>query len=491
MKIRRWAVLLVLAGQTALAQGLPTTVTDALSKVGLSADHLGVAVIPVQGPIDGLWHNTNTPLQPASTMKLVTSVVALEQLGPNHRGSTDLLIDGRVRQGVLQGALILRGRADPDLDVPALWSLLKRLRTQGVHEIRGDVVLDRSYFSPPRFDLGLPPFDEEPSAQYNVIPDALYLNQGILHYEFVANDRQLRVRTAPPLYGVTVTSRMQLVDGLCKDWDDDWQLPTVIQSPPASQIKVVMHGKFPRGCKATAELQLFDRDLLANRLIRQLWADLGGSLRGRVVAGTAAGTAQLVARHEARPLAEVLRHMNKASDNPLTRLMYLELGARAPADVQRRYATTSLVSEAVVRDWFARHEIATDGMVLDNGSGLSRNERVTPRQMAMMLRTVWQKHYAPELIASMPLVGVDGTMRNRLKQGAASARARIKTGTLRNVTAIAGYVQDAEQRWWVVVAMINHAQADTGKPALDAMIEWVASHPSAAVLGTTLAPTQP
>ena len=110
--------------------------------------------------------------------------------------------------------------------------------------------------------------------------------------------------------------------------------------------------------------------------------------------------------------------------------------------------------------------------MIDNGSGLSRSERLTPRQLVQMLQAAQAGRWGPELMMSLPLAGVDGSLRNRLKTGPAAGRARLKSGTLKNAVALAGYVPDADGRWWAVAAMINHDQALAARPALAALIDW-------------------
>jgi D-alanyl-D-alanine carboxypeptidase/D-alanyl-D-alanine-endopeptidase (penicillin-binding protein 4) len=130
----------------------------------------------------------------------------------------------------------------------------------------------------------------------------------------------------------------------------------------------------------------------------------------------------------------------------------------------------------VVREWFSAKGIATDGLVLDNGSGLSRSERITPQQMVDVLNAARRAVHWPDLWASLPLVGVDGTMSRRMKGSAAEGRARLKSGTLKNAVAVAGYVLDQNDQPWVVVAMVNHDAASAkGRPVLDSIVEWVAS----------------
>jgi D-alanyl-D-alanine carboxypeptidase/D-alanyl-D-alanine-endopeptidase (penicillin-binding protein 4) len=164
--------------------------------------------------------------------------------------------------------------------------------------------------------------------------------------------------------------------------------------------------------------------------------------------------------------------MMKRSDNPLTRQTYLRLGVKAAKPNE----PTLDAAARVVREWFSAKGIATDGLVLDNGSGLSRSERITPQQMVDVLNAARRGVHWPDLWASLPLVGVDGTMSRRMKGSAAEGRARLKSGTLKNAVAVAGYVLDQNDQPWVVVAMVNHDAASAkGRPVLDSIVEWVAS----------------
>ena len=448
-------------------QVLPAQVQAALSQTQLPVEALGLVAFPLDRPESARRVNELRPMQPASTMKLVTTVVALDRLGPNLRGRTELLADGKRDGDTLQGDLYLRGGADPDLDWAALWQMLSELRESGVRRIEGGLVVDRHLFRPARMDVGVPPFDEAPEFQYNVIPDALALNGNLLGYVLSSDDQSVKVRVTPAWAPVDVTSRLSLNDKACKDWGDEWRLPTV--SRQGERWSVELQGAYPRNCITRAALNLIDRAVVADWAVRSLWAQLGGEIAGLTREDATPASARVLVTHQARPLAEVLRGMNKRSDNPLTRMVYLQLGAEKSG-----FERSLDASAAAVLDWFKDKGIDTAGMVLDNGSGLSRSERISPAQMAALLQAAYRGSYAPELIASLPIVGVDGTMARRLKDSPATGRARIKTGTLKNVVAIAGYAQDAGQRWWVVVATINHDQASKGRPVLDALIDWVA-----------------
>lgn len=471
------ALALGAGSAAAFDDALPPSVQAALEGAGLPADALAAIAIP-QTFFARTWQvRADRPMQPGSAMKVVTSVVALDRLGPNHRGRTELLASGPIQAGVLKGDLVLKGGADPEFDLAALWRLLFELRQgRGVHTIEGELLLDRTLFRPTRIDLGLPPFDEASEWPYNVIPDALML-EGNLIGIVLASDASGAVHAAlqPPLDGVTIdAAAMAASERSCADWDADWLAPSVQQRAPG-QWRIALRGAFARGCTASARLQLLDRDVSLERQLRAVWASLGGRFTRAPGAVREAATPQgatPIAQHESRPWSELLRPINKASANPLTRLLYLQLGV--PAMAADATTPTLVLARREVERWFDERGIDRRGLVMDNGSGLSRSERVAPRTLALMLQAALRGRHAPELLASLPVAGVDGTLRRRLKGSPAEGWARLKTGTLRNVAALAGTVRDTRGDTWVVVAMINHEQAALGRPALDALVDWVA-----------------
>lgn len=468
MRFALFAVALLLAGCASTQVGDPAQA--ALAKAGLPADSLGFVLQPLDGSRPALTRRADDPMAPGSTMKLVTAIVALDRLGINHRGRTELLAGSVPVGGTLDGTLILRGGADPDLDLPALWWLLRQLRESGVRDIRGGLVVDRTLFNPTRFDIGLPPFDESPEFGYNVIPDALHLNGSLLDYELQSTATGVTARALPALPGLSVdASAMTLSSRPCKDWDEDWK--PALRRPAGDGWALTLQGAFPANCHQRAPLQLVDRQWLVTTAVRQFWRELGGTIGAGDVEAAAPPGAVVLATHRGRPLAEMLRGVMKSSDNALTRLVYLQLGAQAAQPGE----PTQAAAERTVRAWFAAHGLDDRGLVLDNGSGLSRRERISPAQLAGLLRVAHAGPQSPELLATLPVAGVDGTMSRRLKNSPAAGQARLKTGTLRDAVSLAGLVPDASGRLWIFVAVVNHPEASAkGRPVLDALVEWVA-----------------
>ena len=467
---------------------LPIPVTDALRAAAIPEDAMSVLVL--RGDKTVLSHLADRPLHPASTMKLVTTLIALDQLGPVFRGRTEMRTTGEVKGDVLHGDLVLRGGADVDLSTETLTTMLRALRYQGIRTIAGNLVVDRTLFNPARADLGAPRFDESPEAYYNVIPDAVFVNRNMLQLDLRSTPRtdgkpatRVRVAMQPELDGVTIESDMKLIDADCTKWEDGWQYPDIV--PRAGGLKIVLHGTFPKNCVASDSINLIDRQEYVARLVRRLWKTLGGTLTGTAVEGATPPGARLLAEHVSRPLPEIIRDVNKPSDNTLARLLFLSLGALEPDPVLGSHPqptasgtapTTLARSEAVVRAWMRTHGIDDTGFVVENGSGLSRIESVTPIQMAGLLQAGLRSNWAPEFQASMPIAAVDGTMRRRLHDSPAANRARLKTGTLSNVVALAGYVPDADGRQCVLVAFVNSDSVSNGRgrAVLDALVDWVA-----------------
>lgn len=479
-----------------LSTALPEPVASALRTTTIPADALSVLILRDDQTV--LSHLADRPMSPASTIKLVTTLIALDKLGPVFRSRTELRTTAAMQGDVLQGDLFLRGGADADFSTEALTAMLRTLRDQGIRTIAGHLIVDRQLFNPARPDLGVAPFDESPEAYYNVIPDALLINKNMLQLDMRSTPgidgrgaTRVRVAMQPDLDGVTVDSDMKLVDADCGKWADGWKVPDTVPQADGG-IKVMLHGTFPKNCAATYAISVLDRQVYLDRLLRHTWTALGGSIADTTLEAVTPPTARLLAEHVSRALPEIIRDTNKLSDNTLARTLFLSLGALAPDPVlgsvpQPGSAVTTLSrTDATIRAWLRAHGIDDTGLVLENGSGLSRTERITPAQMAGVLQAGLRSDWAPEFLASMPIVALDGTMRRRLHDSPAAGHARMKTGTLNNVVALAGYVVDAGGHRCVLVAMINSDRVNNGRGriVLDALVDWLARSNGPASMAT-------
>jgi D-alanyl-D-alanine carboxypeptidase/D-alanyl-D-alanine-endopeptidase (penicillin-binding protein 4) len=477
--LHRLPLILLLAWLPAAKAQLPEPVIQAMTANGIGPEGLGAIVL--RGKQVLLAHEAQRSMHPGSTMKLVTTMAALDRLGPIFRARTELRTTAEVADGTLKGDLIVRGGADGDLTVDTMRDMLQTLRSTGIKKIEGNIILDRELFKPARSDLGLPPFDEAPEFPYNVIPDSLLINTNLVQVELRATSIGLQTVMLPEMDGVSLTSNMRLINAECSKWEDGWKIP-VVQRSAGGKIKVQLHGTFPRNCSKIIWLNVLDRHDFAERFIRTTWRKLGGKWTGEAMPGSTPPGTRVLAEHVARALPETIRDINKLSNNVLARSLFLSMGS-LETDVELGSKPlpftgedTRLRAEASIRQWLRSYGIDDTGMVLENGSGLSRIERSTPSQMAAVLQIGLGSTWAPEFMASLPIVGLDGTMRNRMRDGPAASRARLKTGTLTGMTGIAGYVPDANNQMCIVVGFINHPLAGNGRgrAVLDALVNWVA-----------------
>ncbi len=455
-----WLLALLLVPAAAYGAPLPPAVGNALREAGIAPQDIAIVVRGVDAGAPLLSHNARRAMNPASTMKLVTTYAGLELLGPAYRWKTEALSEAPPVAGRLAGNLYLRGSGDPKLTLEQFWLLLRQLRVRGVAEIGGDLVLDRSAFALPPHDPA--EFDGEPLRPYNAGPDALLVNLKSVRLTLLPDPARnaVAVLAETPSAGLRIDNRLSLGQESCGDWREKFRATVDGET-------IRLAGGFPAACGEKAlHLAPWPADAQIGSLFRALWSELGGTLGGTVRAGTAPPDAGVVAAQESPPLGEIVRDINKYSNNVMARQLFLSLAAERPA--------TPEGARRRVADWLAGKSLTLPELVLDNGSGLSRAERISAAGLGDLLLAAWRSPVMPELMASLPLAGVDGTLKKRLGDSPAAGRAHLKTGYLEGVRALAGYVLDGSGKRWVVVCLINGPRAQAGKPAMDALLRWVA-----------------
>ena len=467
--IRAGRTLLFIASLLASASAfpaLPRPVAEALAAGGIPEASVALYVHEVGAGRPVVAHAADRPLNPASTIKLVTTYAGLELLGPAYTWSTEVYAAGPLQNGVLAGDLIIKGYGDPKLTLDSFWLLLRNLRARGVREIRGNVLLDRSYFAADDFDPAR--FDGEPLRPYNTGPDALLVNFKAVTVQFVPEVESASVRliTEPVMEPLQVINNVTLVEGPCGDWVSRLKF-----EPQGNHeaSRLIVSGTYARECGELVR----SFSLLAHRpytaaLFAQLWKELGGTIGGSIRDGQVPPGARLLHTARSPALSEIVRDINKYSNNVMARQLFLTLGATGAG-----HPGTMEKARAVIRQWLAAKGMPLPDLAMENGSGLSRIERISARGMGELLLDAFRSPVMPELIASLPIVATDGTMRKRLPNAEVAGRAHIKGGTLSGVRAIAGYVLDARGRRSVVVFIVNHANAPNSQAAQEALLAWV------------------
>lgn len=461
--------LLAAMSTRALADALPDAIAQLLHKHRIPAAAVSLMVRAMDPPAakPALSVNATTPRNPASVMKLLTTLSALELLGPGHQWHTRYLAADAITGGVLRGDLVLRGGGDPFITVERLLGDLLALRQHGIDTIAGDLVIDNSRFAPPPHDRAA--FDGKPQRLYNVGPDAALINLSATRFVIEPHDAEnaIRVRAEPPLDGLEIANRITARAGKCISRSAGWR------------YRIDYSGKHPvarfRGVyRPRCGTHSISRSLLANtdyacRLFAALWRNLRGELGGCRVGVTPDGARQLLARSSA-PLADLITGINKFSNNVMARQLLLTLGAEL-----RGEPGTLEGGIAVIEEWLTGNRIAMPALALQNGAGLSRAGRASAAGLSALLARGWRGTYRPEFLSSLPLAAIDGTMRTRLLESPLRGRARIKTGLIDGVRSMAGYVHARDGRHYSVVMMIDSGTVNfwNGNLMQDAVLRWV------------------
>lgn len=422
--------------------------------------------VAAESPVVSL--NPTVPRNPASAIKLLTTFVALDVLGPTYTWPTELYALGPINNGVLDGDLVLKGYGDPYLVVEEFWKMLGALRDQGVATINGDLVIDDSHFAVPMLDPGA--FDRQPHRLYNVIPSATLVNFKAVEFRFTpASDGiHVRIRARPKLPNLTITNRLSIIKGPCRGYE----LGITMDVPdPAVADRVVFSGQFPSACRShTMHRSVLQPASYAFGTFQRLWGHWGGTISGGFRAGLAPENGRPLVVWQSRPLGEIIRAVNKWSNNVMSRLLLYSL-ATAKFDPP----VTKDQGIEVLRDYLRQNGLDDTDLHIDNGAGLSRDTRTTAELMTGLLRHAYRSPYMPEFIASMSINGLDGTTRRRFRGRPEAGHMHLKTGRLDGVSAIVGYVVATSGKTYSIVLLINHNNVHKG-PGIEiqnALLKWV------------------
>ncbi len=458
---------LILAACHAQAE-LPATVSAALKKAGIPQQSVSVYVQSVESNTATLSHNADKSMNPASVMKLVTTNAALDLLTPAYRWKTEIYRDGEVVNGTLQGNLIVKGYGDPSFKAQEFWRLLTTLQQAGIKEIKGDLIIDKSYFAKSVGERHT--FDDETWRAYNAEPSAFLVNGRNTSFKFNVTDTSVNINQEFELNEIQIVNNMKLLQGACGEWRSRFGYTV---KPNSNGATVTFSGIFSPDCgERYLELSVFDDEKYAFYSFKKLWKELGGKFSGQLKVQDTPSNGVKILEQLSDPLGYVVRDINKWSNNLMARQLLLTLAAEklgAPA--------SEVKGVAVLKSWLADRGTKFDELVVENGSGLSRIERISAEHLGKILVSTYNSPVMPELMASLPILALDGTVKKRLNDSQSNGRAHLKTGSLDGVSAIAGYVLDANNHRHVLVMLVNHPKAAASKYAQDALIEWVYQQP--------------
>lgn len=465
-RIFSYVVTLMFCSALHAEEDLPTPIKSALNYRRIPDHTLSIYVERVDtGEVVLAW-NDAVARNPASVVKMLTTLVALDTLGPGYTWKTDVYFMGDVDGGVLQGDLILKGYGDPYLVSERFWRLLREIHASGISTINGNLLIDDSYFDVGEYDPAA--FDREPLRAYNVAPNAMLTNFKVVRYYFEPDfsASRVRIRLDPPLGNLEIENRLRLQDGSCRGYQRG-----ITITPNENVSRITFSGRFPKGCKIySMDRAALDHNAFTYGLFSSLWQESGGRITGSWSNAVAPEDIEPAISFESLPLSDIITKVNKHSNNVMARQLLYTLGAETFGP-----PGTEAAGRKVVRQWLAEKGMDFAELRLDNGAGLSRDSRMTARHLAELLRYAYRSSYMPEYLSSLSLAGVDGTLSRRFRKGVLTGMAHMKTGSLDHVSSIAGYFQARSGNRYIVVTLHNHTDIHRGpgEEVQEALLRWL------------------
>jgi D-alanyl-D-alanine carboxypeptidase/D-alanyl-D-alanine-endopeptidase (penicillin-binding protein 4) len=474
---------------TANAQNpsIPASITNSLERNQIPLDAISISVTEIEPGKAGkhtakniLDWRASEVMNPASTMKVLTTLASLDILGPQYRWRTKIFTDGLIRQGTLQGNLYLQGSGDPKLIPEELAKLMKDLQALGIQKIDGNLFFDRSAYASSVMESNT--IDGETLRAYNVPPDPLLYAFRTLSFQLGKSRTAdfIDISYTPTLSQLKVVNQMQLVDRSCDNWKSNihFNLDPETGANTDQPITAQFTGAFPSSCKGVNyNVVALDANTFLTQGFAAAWELAGGTWVNPPTGKDAVVplAAKLLLQYEGISLADDVQDINKYSNNVMARQLLLTLAL----EKMGKPATTAN-GELVVQSWLKQNGLNFSGLVIENGSGLSRNEVISAEQMNQLLLTARNLPIGEIFYNSLPIAGTDGTMRNRLMTQLRKflhlkkkPEARIKTGSLADVRAISGYVISKSGKMYAVSSFINHPNAWRGLEAHDQLLSWL------------------
>ncbi len=442
-------------------RSLPFEVKHKLRAARLSESGMSAYVQDVNSNKPLLAHKETISRVPASVMKLITSYAALGILGPNYRWPLDVYTRGTIKNGTLHGDLIIKGYGSPEFNTSELRKLLRGIRQKGIRGVQGRLVFDNSYFSIPRQSAGA--FDGKAFASYNAQPDALLYNERISSFQVSARGKRVHVSTSTPAYNLKIVNRMRKSRRGCR--------PRISISHRGSQVIATFSGRYARRCGVRTYSRVISKPAeMVYGAIKAMWQrEVGGKLNARFAMGVAPTNAKPLLRIQSRTLAQILPTIDKESNNVMARQLLLTIGAKhfGGQGTPRKGADA-------INAFLLSRGLHFPELRIENGSGLSRHARISTRHVGDLLVDAYKSTYRNLLMQSLAIAGVDGTMKRRLRNTPVRGRGFFKTGTLRDVRSIAGYVKASDGKTYAIAILHNDPRARRGgRAAHDKLIEWV------------------
>ena len=418
-------------------QRLQAKIEATLNDPLLASSNVGVKIVSLETGETLYEKDAEKLYHPASTMKLITAATALVKLGPNYRFETTLYADP-VENSQILGNIYLKGGGDPVFNTNDLEKMVERLMEMDTKDLQGDIIVDETYFDAIRRGKGWM-WDDGPIGGYYPHLSALTINRNGVLVRISPGNKvgdPARVHLDPS------TQYMKIVNEATTVGQSEKTRLTIKRKDESTEENVLMiDGVMAIGQpEMNRRVDVLDPALYCGTLLREILAKRGVTLQGKVRYGEVPEEATTITKHVSPPLSRILWEMNKPSDNLIAELLLKTIGAElrgAPGTAEKGLGAISNLLGIIGMD--RRYYTFADG------SGVSRYNLVTASLLTDLLVYMFHNFVVmPEYLASLPVGGVDGTLTRRMRGMTAEGVLRAKTGTLRGLTALAGYTVTAD-----------------------------------------------
>ncbi len=447
---------------------LPDQVISVLNERKFNQSNISVVAYDITADKMILEHNPDVSRNPASVAKLLTTAIALDIFGPEHRFATELRSYGTPDNGKLHDHLIIKGYGDPNISSHSMTAMVNGLSALGISEITGNLLVDDTYFD--LTNENTQPLDENIYSGYNAIPSATMMNQQAISIKIKVTNSKAKVTTVPPMAGIPVINELKTVNIACNK--SRYSYEPIIES---SKVSIRVWGKYSRHCKPIVFKRIGIPPVwLLGQNFTATWHSHGNKLTGnilQVINNNYTLGAQVLYKHLSVPLSEILAQVNKYSNNPKARSLFLSIGSIYNA-------TPSKPSESrqIIEEWFHKKlGLLTDTQFIDNGSGLSRITKITANNLSALLSYIAKQDYFPAFQNSLPIMGIDGTLKRRMRSTPLEGAAWMKTGSIRGVKALAGYMQTKQGHLLAVSILHEEPRVSqvSANPAHESLLNWL------------------
>ena len=441
---------------------LPYDLEAHIASIPLNKNNYSIFIQSTSNPIPlASWH-AHTKRFPASVIKLLTTYSALMELGYDYRWETKFYHTGTIKRGILRGDLVVKASGDPTLKTRNVDSIVSALKSHGIRRITGNIILDKSIFRiSSRNNSG---FDKNKYSPYNAMPDALMFNQRKSTVCVTPHGRKIYIDKDVPDLSYNVINKLKSVNGSCRG-NRAWPRVSIRQNNIIFSGKISKHCPNRKVCKVITKPHLSFYYTLKKKIQKS-----GIKYSGKMKLKKTPRSAKYLFSHYSKSLEEVISVTAKKSNNVFARQIMLTLGVTQygePGTLQK--------GRNGVERILKRHHILEIGRTfIENGSGLSRISKVTAKSLGNLLLDGYQ-NYGDRWMQTLSIAGIDGTIRRRFRYASVYGRAWMKTGTIRGVANIAGYVEGISGERYVVVVLVNDKYSRKyGRKLANKVIEWVA-----------------